>query len=213
MADLRFSAAAATLVKVYYMRDLTKLSDVTYSWGPISIWYMCVTPAFVLKDASEIPRSDVVYRAEIFVLIIAGTLPTLKPIWSTIRGRMPSSSSYAVGPNKNHYFESSSGADGASHPSKDSKGFVPRRPGNVTIALNEIDNITQREAGSSSESILPRQQHVQEVQTASEARAEPTEERLVTPQLPSIRVERKFSVTYDQRVGTEPDAEKHCRFS
>jgi hypothetical protein len=33
-------AGAATLVKVYYMRDLTKLSDVTYAWGPIAIWYM-----------------------------------------------------------------------------------------------------------------------------------------------------------------------------
>jgi hypothetical protein len=35
-----FSAAAATFVKVYYMRDLAKLSDVTYAWSPISIWYM-----------------------------------------------------------------------------------------------------------------------------------------------------------------------------
>lgn len=35
-----YSAAAATFVKVYYMRDLTKLSDVTYAWSPISIWYM-----------------------------------------------------------------------------------------------------------------------------------------------------------------------------
>lgn len=34
------SAAAATLVKVYYMRDLAMLSDVTYAWAPISLWYM-----------------------------------------------------------------------------------------------------------------------------------------------------------------------------
>lgn len=34
------SAAAATFVKVYYMRDLTKLSDVTHAWAPIALWYM-----------------------------------------------------------------------------------------------------------------------------------------------------------------------------
>jgi hypothetical protein len=35
-----YSAAAATFVKVYYMRDLTKLSDVTHAWAPIALWYM-----------------------------------------------------------------------------------------------------------------------------------------------------------------------------
>jgi len=33
-------AGAATLVKVYYMRDLTKLNDVAYAWDLIAIWYM-----------------------------------------------------------------------------------------------------------------------------------------------------------------------------
>ncbi|KAL1646153.1 hypothetical protein SLS61_007964 [Didymella pomorum] len=33
-------AAAATFVKVYYMRDMTNLTDVTYAWGPLALWYM-----------------------------------------------------------------------------------------------------------------------------------------------------------------------------
>jgi hypothetical protein len=27
-------------MKVYYMRDMTKLTGVTYTWGPLALWYM-----------------------------------------------------------------------------------------------------------------------------------------------------------------------------
>ncbi|KAF2871669.1 hypothetical protein BDV95DRAFT_594739 [Massariosphaeria phaeospora] len=191
-------AAAATLVKVYYMRDLTKLTDVTYSWGPISIW------------------------AEIFVLIIAGTIPTLKPLWSSIRGQTPSAGSDVAGSKhkkrpSDYPYGSSSG-----RPTKGSKGYGSRGPGSVTIALNEIDDITQQAAGSSSESILPRHHNdakdrsvrsersadsIKDTSSQYHALSAPT----ATAQSPSIRVEKNFSVSYDQRMGPEPVAGKHHR--
>ncbi|KAJ8117930.1 hypothetical protein OPT61_g972 [Boeremia exigua] len=125
-------AAAATFVKVYYMRDLTELSDVTYSWVPISIW------------------------AEVFVLNIAGSLPTLRPLYSQIRGHLPSSMGYAR--SRKNQGESSDRRPGIG---QDTAGSEPSRKGpragNVTIDLVEIDNMnmnTKREAGLSTESIL-----------------------------------------------------------
>ncbi|OSS47295.1 hypothetical protein B5807_09923 [Epicoccum nigrum] len=33
-------AASATVAKIWFMRDITKLPDITYAWAPISICYM-----------------------------------------------------------------------------------------------------------------------------------------------------------------------------
>ncbi|KAF2624502.1 hypothetical protein BU25DRAFT_450590 [Macroventuria anomochaeta] len=51
-------AASATLAKIWYMRDISRLTNVTYAWAQISLCYL----------------------AELFILIITGSLPTLRPI-------------------------------------------------------------------------------------------------------------------------------------
>jgi hypothetical protein len=168
--------------------------------------------------------AHITYRSEIFVLIITGSIPTLKPVWSKIRGRMPSSDSYPVDSNKKHPsgHDGSSCAGGASGPSKNSHGFKTPRPGSITIALREIDDITHREAGSSTESILPRQPHAKEQDTASERSADPIKDNppqhhaLSTPETTapsqSIQVKQDFSVSYDQREGTSPIVKEHYYF-
>ncbi|KAF3036400.1 hypothetical protein E8E11_005251 [Didymella keratinophila] len=110
-------AAAATFVKVYYMRDMTKLADVTYAWGPLALWYM----------------------AEVFVLIMMGSLPTLKPIVSYIRGHMPSVGSYVLSKKQR-----TGGSKITTVGSKSSNGFRHCGQGDITIALNEIDNISRQ---------------------------------------------------------------------
>ncbi|KAF9698050.1 hypothetical protein EKO04_004423 [Ascochyta lentis] len=136
-------AAAATFVKVYYMRDLAKLADVTYAWAPISLWYM----------------------AEVFVLNIAGSLPTLRPLYSQIRGHLPSSNASAM--SRNNKTGSSSRQDAIQTVgSEPSRRAGHKGAGNVTIDLDEIDNMhlnTRHEAGSSTESILPTQRESQAV--------------------------------------------------
>ncbi|KAJ8117926.1 hypothetical protein OPT61_g976 [Boeremia exigua] len=57
-------AAAATFTKIWYMRNISKLTDITYAWAPISLCYI----------------------AEVFILVILGSLPTLKPIINVCRG-------------------------------------------------------------------------------------------------------------------------------
>lgn len=34
-----FSAAAATIVKIYYFKGLPDHADITLSWSPITLWY------------------------------------------------------------------------------------------------------------------------------------------------------------------------------
>lgn len=34
-----FSAAAATIVKIYYFKGLSDHADITLSWSPITLWY------------------------------------------------------------------------------------------------------------------------------------------------------------------------------
>lgn len=34
------SAASATFAKIWYMRDISKVTDITYAWAPISVCYM-----------------------------------------------------------------------------------------------------------------------------------------------------------------------------
>ncbi|KAI1646943.1 uncharacterized protein F4817DRAFT_316346 [Daldinia loculata] len=53
-------AAGATIAKIYFMRvhNLGDHNDITWSWGSITIWYLC----------------------EMHVIIIVGTIPTLWPV-------------------------------------------------------------------------------------------------------------------------------------
>ncbi|PVI04219.1 hypothetical protein DM02DRAFT_693287 [Periconia macrospinosa] len=161
-------AATATFVKVYYMRDVSQLADVTHAWAPIAIWYM----------------------AEIFVLIITGSLPTLRPLLSQIRGRLPSSGDTGnsrrylenAGGLHKPYAQSQSGNLQQMIGSKSSRGGGRSTPGDVTVALNEIDNIITHEAGSSTDSIL-RNDDSRRVQETPGA----------------IYVQKKVQVNYSQR--------------
>ncbi|PSN70583.1 hypothetical protein BS50DRAFT_264402 [Corynespora cassiicola Philippines] len=174
------------------MRDLTKLADVTYAWGPIAIWYM----------------------AEIYVLIIAGTIPTLKPIWSKIQGQIPSVTSYARYKDRSSKYPYDSSTGGADNTvgSKTSKGLGSQgRPGDVTIALNEIDNITRAGTSGSLESILQRVQSPTGPSTTTTSVNEQPPSSQGNPersQNPTIVVERKFSISYHETKTTGPD----CRF-
>ncbi|KAI0878085.1 hypothetical protein GGS24DRAFT_509119 [Hypoxylon argillaceum] len=56
-------AAGATIVKIYLLKDLDKHSDITWYWAPISLWY----------------------TAEMDVIIIVGTIPTLWPLVRLLR--------------------------------------------------------------------------------------------------------------------------------
>ncbi|KAI0405971.1 hypothetical protein F4802DRAFT_560164 [Xylaria palmicola] len=63
--------AAATIVKIYLLRDLDKHSDITWYWAPIALWY----------------------TAEMDVIIIVGNIPTLWPLLRLVR-RKKSRSEY-----------------------------------------------------------------------------------------------------------------------
>ncbi|RWA09267.1 hypothetical protein EKO27_g5828 [Xylaria grammica] len=61
--DPQIHAAGATIVKVYLLKDLDKHADITWYWAPITLWY----------------------TAEMDVIIIVGTIPTLWPLVRFIR--------------------------------------------------------------------------------------------------------------------------------
>jgi hypothetical protein len=84
-------------------------------------------------------------------------------------------------------------------------GKQGRRAGSVTIALNEIDDMTRREAGSSSESILPKDERhqgkVQQSEAGSIGKSDNPEYHAIGGLLhlepAAIRVERTFSIDYN----------------
>ncbi|KAF3042717.1 hypothetical protein E8E12_009062 [Didymella heteroderae] len=174
-------AAAATFVKVYYMRDLTNLSDVTYAWSPISLWYM----------------------AEVFVLNIAGSLPTLRPLYSQFCGSLPSSIASAL--SRKNRTGSSSRQHGFRQETFHTVGSEPRRghrgAGNVTVDLDEIDNMnmnTKQDAGSSTESILATS--IQQVQRSNAKRSKaPSVDTAETKVDFGIQVRQDFLIRYDER--------------
>ncbi|KAI1401016.1 hypothetical protein F4819DRAFT_487080 [Hypoxylon fuscum] len=60
-----FFASAATMVKVYLIKDLDKHGDITWFWAPIALWF----------------------TAEMDIVIILGTMPTLWPMLNIYRRR------------------------------------------------------------------------------------------------------------------------------
>jgi hypothetical protein len=142
------------------------------------------------------------YRAEVFVLNIAGSLPTLRPLYSQIRGHLPSSIASALS-RKN-----CPGSNGRQHGSGQEAfhtiGSEPRRghrgAGNITIDLHEIDNMNtnlKRDAGSSTESILPTNN--QEVQRSNTKKSKaPSFNTAETKGDFGIQVRQDFSIGYDK---------------
>ena len=78
-----------------------------------------------------------------------GSIPTLKPLLSQMQGHMPCIGSYALSKKRSTRVSKITTAR-----SKSSNRFQHRGHGDVTIALDEIDNMTRQQAGSSTESIL-----------------------------------------------------------
>lgn len=131
-------------------------------------------------------------------------MPTLKPIWSELHGKVSSISSFRQDEDRSNGIH----GDGFKVNSKRSSGFG-RRPGSVTIALNDIDNLTKQGKGDSEESILPKQQqnygNAQQLEldkpeirpNQSEASLSSSRESISKPRTGDIHVERNFSVKYD----------------
>lgn len=84
-------------------------------------------------------------RAEVFALLIAGSLPTLEPILTLLKNylHVPFSShnSRKYSRELRGYLQTSSGTDLTTIGSKSTKTKLHRRAGNVTIDLDEIDKM------------------------------------------------------------------------
>ncbi|PGH17305.1 hypothetical protein AJ79_01189 [Helicocarpus griseus UAMH5409] len=121
--------AAATVVKAVMMKAISNTKDMTWAWMPIAIWYM----------------------AEMHVLIIAGSMPTLRPLWSVIRGEAYSRK-YTDGSHSNQYPPYGRGGR--------STGGKSDNAGVHTVALRDLDddvNDRTSNGGSSVENILPKE--------------------------------------------------------
>ena len=155
-----------------------------------------------------------------FVLIIMGSIPTLRPLLSLIRGHMPCLRDYASSKQRNPK-DSKITTVG----SKSSNRFARRGHGDVTIALNEIDNMSRQQTGSSTDSILVSSEKTRMTATASQASeshriSPPPSPAVGTPvsmagDLPSsfqktgsvrgvspdhaIQVQRDFTISYGER--------------
>ncbi|KAI2640264.1 hypothetical protein GGS21DRAFT_488025 [Xylaria nigripes] len=98
-------AAGAAIAKTYYIMDGARRADITYNWTVTSLWY----------------------TAEMDVLIITGTIPTLWPLVRLIRRRGNKSISHACAYNRVRTYSSSHEAS--------------KPVGATTRALEEVDNM------------------------------------------------------------------------
>ncbi|RYC64183.1 hypothetical protein CHU98_g2032 [Xylaria longipes] len=107
LGSVRLPAAGATIVKIYLLKDLDKHSDITWYWAPITMWY----------------------TAEMDVIIIVGTIPTLWPLVRLIQRRKKHSHGHAV-------YDI---VTGDSSYQNGSEGI--QLGGSATRALREVDNM------------------------------------------------------------------------
>jgi hypothetical protein len=144
-------------------------------------------------------------RAEVFTLNIAGSLPTLRPLYSQIRGHLPSGVASALSWKKSKESGQGTGEDGFHTIGSDGRRVGDRKAGNVTIDLQYIDNMktqktaTGQEAGSSTESILPTNH--QDVERSNPVKGTQTPS-IVTSDTGGdggIHVRQEFSLGYDER--------------
>jgi hypothetical protein len=160
-------------------------------------------------------------RAEVFVLTIAGSLPTLRPLYTQLQGHLPSSIASTLS-RKNHSSSSSrphrSGQEanytvGSRRSGRDG----PRRAGNVTIDLNEIDNMymnTKRHAVSSIRSNLPA--NSQQTEALKRERVSKILQSANTVETNGdyiIQVRHEFSIGYDNRSKQNVSAFEQSRQS
>ena len=156
-------------------------------------------------------------RAEVFTLNIAGSLPTLRPLYSQIRGYMPSGIASALTWKKSKGSGQGTGEDGFHTIGSDGKRAGDRKAGNVTIDLQYIDNMkTQKtargqEAGSSTESILPTNN--QDVERSNPIRSTQTPSIITsdTGGDGGIHVRQEFSLGYDESSQQDALAFERCR--
>jgi hypothetical protein len=150
-------------------------------------------------------------RAEVFVLIIMGSLPTLKPLLSQIHGHMPSMGSYAFTKKQ----RTTKGSKINTVGSKSSNGFRHRGQGDITIALDEIDNMTRQQCGSSTESILAssKETGTAVVATTSQVSASPRNSPPPTPRMqardaPAALIRSVSSSLRKDRPSRDPSADR-----
>ncbi|OKL59022.1 hypothetical protein UA08_05540 [Talaromyces atroroseus] len=105
--------AIASIVKVVMMSNIKNTADITYSWAPIAIWYM-------VEHTNG--------RIQMFAIIIAGSIPTLRPLWKVIRGLQSTSESNISSSDRyNKRFQ------------RPSTGNSSAGAGLYTMALRELD--------------------------------------------------------------------------
>ena len=114
-------AAAATFVKVAMMTEVANVADITYAWAPIAVWY----------------------QAEIYVLVIAGSIPTLRPCYNLIRGKTIISG--GSGGYSNGYSKSKGNSIRLSSSGGRSRGNSKGGLGALTMHFN---NVMDEECGS-----------------------------------------------------------------
>lgn len=175
--------------------------------GAHSLCGTCKTPFYVLTLLQELIVDD---RAEVFVLIIMGSLPTLKPLLSQIQGHMPSVGSYAFSKKQN-----TKDSKITTVGSKSLNGFHHRRQGDITIALDEIDNMTRQHAGSSTESILASSKEKGTAATATASQASGSPRNSLLPSLkiqavdtPASIIRRMSSSLQKERLSRDTSADR-----
>ncbi|KAL1957205.1 hypothetical protein VTO42DRAFT_6239 [Malbranchea cinnamomea] len=123
---------AASIVKAAMMGTVTDTVDMTWAWAPISIWY----------------------TAEMYVIIMAGSIPMLRPLWAFLTGK-PYGSSDKYTPSAQGYSKQIDGKSAGR-----SRGQSSSVPGMFTIALRDMSDDDQSgggaSRGSSSADILPK---------------------------------------------------------
>ncbi|KAF2123877.1 hypothetical protein P153DRAFT_140550 [Dothidotthia symphoricarpi CBS 119687] len=131
-----------------------------------------------------------------------GSIPTLKPLLSQLHSRLLSMNSY---PRSKIYYGTDDTKTTNTIGSKPFKGLKLRRVGSVTIALEEIDNMTsmtRHEAGSSTESILGRTADRHEDTLVVESEAPRTREGTSPQPLETdgIQVAKGYKVDYTEKI-------------
>jgi hypothetical protein len=154
----------------------------------------------------------------VFVLNIAGSLPTLRPLYSQIYGHLPSILTSAIS-RKNHTRPESQN-QGCNQKSLYTIGSEPSRwgehrgAGNITIDLGEIDNMnlnTKHYARSSAESnLLTNSQQVGHYKGANRSKAPSLKSAEVEGNF-EIRVRQDFTTGYDGRSNLDQQAFERSR--
>ncbi|KAF2128496.1 hypothetical protein P153DRAFT_432134 [Dothidotthia symphoricarpi CBS 119687] len=136
--------AFATIMKIVSMSTISNVTDMTHSWSELTIWQL----------------------TENHVLIIAGSIPALRPFWRTIVGKYTSFRSTGQSTPSGHLSNKPRGGDFhmltvGSTPSRKSKSGLYSH----TAKDESKENLTDRREEADTESVEPILSHYGRLQT------------------------------------------------